>query len=90
MIGPFLIKLVEHPDTFARYQRDPVGAMEDEGLSDHEIVIVLSGDLKRLTDALQQEYPGKDIFLGQAPHIWPTGHAPLGQAPHVVPPEDGA
>ena len=84
MIGPFLIKLVEHPDTLSHYLRDPEGAMQAEGLSDREREIVLSGSLKRLREALQEEYPDKEIFLGQAPHFAPTG-----QAPHVQPPDDG-
>jgi hypothetical protein len=83
MIGPFLIKLVELPDTLSHYVRDPVGAMQAEGLSEGEIEIILSGNLRRLREALQEEYPGKDIFLGQAPHFWPAG-----QAPHFGPPDD--
>jgi hypothetical protein len=84
MIGPFLIKLVEHPDTLSHYLRDPEGAMQAEGLSDREREIVRSGSLKRLREALQEEYPDKEIFLGQAPHF-----ALAGQAPHVAPPDDG-
>jgi hypothetical protein len=84
MIGPFLIKLVEHPDTLSHYLRDPEGAMQSEGLSDREREIVLSGSLRRLREKLQEEYPDKEIFLGQAPHIAPTG-----QAPHVGPPDEG-
>jgi hypothetical protein len=84
MIGPFLIKLVEHPDTLSHYLRDPVGSMQAEGLSDGEIEIVLSGNLKRLREALEREYPDKEIFLGQAPHVAPAGHAP-----QVQPPDDG-
>jgi hypothetical protein len=84
MIGPFLIKLVEHPDTLSHYLKDPEGAMQAEGLSDREREIVRSGSLRRLREALQEEYPDKEIFLGQAPHFAPTG-----QAPHVAPPDDG-
>jgi hypothetical protein len=84
MIGPFLIKLVEHPDTLSHYMRDPMGAMQAEGLSEREIEVVLSGNLRRLREALQEEYPNKEIFLGQAPHF-----APRGQAPHFAPPDDG-
>ena len=84
MIGPFLIKLVEQPETLSHYLRDPVGAMQAEGLSDAEMEIVQSRNLRRLREALQEEYPDKEIFLGQAPHFAPTG-----QAPHVQPPDDG-
>lgn len=84
MIGPFLIKLVEQSDTLSHYLRDPEGAMQAEGLSDREREIVLSGNLRRLREALQKEYPDKEIFLGQAPHV-----AAAGQAPHVQPPDDG-
>jgi hypothetical protein len=84
MIGPFLIKLVEHPDTLAHYQRDPVGSMQAEGLSGREIEIVLGGNLRRLRETLQQEYSDKEIFLAQVPHVAPAGHAP-----QVQPPDDG-
>jgi hypothetical protein len=84
MIGAFLIKLVEHPDTLSHYLRDPLGSMQAEGLSDREIEIVMSGNLRRLREALQQERPGKDIFLAQVPHVAPAGHAP-----QVQPPDDG-
>jgi hypothetical protein len=93
MIGPFLIKLVEEPDTFARYLSNPVEVMQAEGLSDHEIVVVLSGDLRRLREALQEEYPDRDIFLGHAPIVAPAGFAPFvappGFAPHTASPGDG-
>ena len=84
MIGPFLIKLVEHPDTLAHYLRDPVGSMQAEGLSDGEVEIVLGGNLRRLRETLQQEYPDTDIFLAQVPHVAPAGHVP-----QVQPPDDG-
>ena len=84
MIGPFLTKLVEHPDTLAHYHRDPVGSMQAEGLSDGEIEIVLSGNLRRLREALQHEYRDKEIFLAQVPHAAPAGHVP-----QVQPPDDG-
>jgi hypothetical protein len=82
MIGPFLIKLVEYPEVLAAYMTDPAGAMDAEGLSPEEREIVLSGNLKRLRDKLQEEYPDKEIFLGQVPQY-------MGQVPQVQPPEQG-
>lgn len=78
MIGPFLIRLVEEPQLLDAYMRDPDVAMEAEGLSREERAIVLSGSLKQLRDALQKEYPDKEIFLGKVPQV-------LGQAPHFAP-----
>jgi hypothetical protein len=75
MIGPFLVKLVEHPEALASYMEDPQRTMEVEGLSAQEREIVLSGDLKRLREALQEEYPDKEIFVGNAP-IGAFGHVP--------------
>ena len=38
--------------------------MEAEGLSDEEARDLLSGNLRRLREALQEEYPDKAVFLG--------------------------
>jgi hypothetical protein len=69
-----------------------VEAMQAEGLSDGEIVIVLSGDLRRLRDALREEYPDSEIFVGHAPIVAPAGFAPHivlpGFAPQVSSPDD--
>ena len=76
MIGPFLTKLVENSDLLAEYGDDPDGVMEREGLTEDEREIVRSGDLKRLRDALQEENPGKEIFLGNAPVSAPPPRPP--------------
>jgi hypothetical protein len=85
MIGPFLTKLVEDPALLGSYMQNPEGVMEAEGLSPREREIVFSGDLKRLRDALQEEFPDKEIFLGHAPQF---GHTPqtFGHVPQVGPP----
>jgi hypothetical protein len=87
MIGQFLVRLVEHPETLASYRDDPQGTMEAEGLSAEEQEIVLSGDLKRLREALEAEYPDKEIFVGHAP-ISAFGNVPqvFGHVPQVGPP----
>jgi hypothetical protein len=69
MIGPFLIKLVEQPDVLGHYLRDPQGAMDAEGLSDSEREILLSGNLRRLREALQEEYPDREVFLAHIPGL---------------------
>jgi hypothetical protein len=83
MIGPFLTKLVEDPDLLGSYMQDPQGVMEAEGLSAEEREVVLSGDLKRLREALQEEYPDKEVFLGHAPQF---GHTPQTPPPNAPPP----
>jgi len=91
MIGPFLIKLVEQPETFSHYLRDPVGAMQAEGLSDAEMEILQSGNLRRLREALQEEYRDKAVFLGFVPLVSPAGFVPFvapGFVPQVQPPDD--
>jgi hypothetical protein len=87
VIGPFLIKLVEHEDTLRLYLEDPVGAMQAEGLSNQEIELVLGGNLRRLREALQKEYPDSEVFLGHVPLVF--GHVPqvFGHVPQVTPPE---
>jgi hypothetical protein len=87
MIGSFLVKLVEDPDLLGSYMQNPEGVMEAEGLSAEEREVVSSGDLKRLRDALQEEFPDKEIFVGNAP-IGAFGHVPqvFGNVPQVGPP----
>jgi hypothetical protein len=87
MIGPFLIKLVERSEVLGHYLRDPVGAMEAEGLSDAEQEILLSGNLRRLREALQAEYPDRKVFIGNVPQV---GNVPMvtGNVPQVQPPDD--
>jgi hypothetical protein len=84
MIGPFLIKLVEQPDVLGHYLRDPQGAMDAEGLSDSEREILLSGNLRRLREALQEEYPDREVFLA---HIPVFGNVPMvfGHVPMTAP-----
>jgi hypothetical protein len=88
MIGPFLIQLVEQPDVLAQYLKDPNGAMDAAGLTDTEQEILRSGNLRRLREALQQEYPDKKIFLGHVP-LAIFGHAPFcGHVPQTQPGDD--
>jgi hypothetical protein len=84
MIGPFLIKLVEQPDVLGHYLRDPQGAMDAEGLSDSEREILLSGNLRRLREALQEEYPDREVFLARIPVF---GNVPMvfGHVPMTAP-----
>jgi hypothetical protein len=84
MIGPFLIKLVEQPDVLGHYLRDPNGAMDAEGLSSSEREILLSGNLRILREALQKEYPDREVFLGHVPIVF--GQVPFGFVPQVQPP----
>ena len=85
MIGPFLIKLVEQPDVLGHYLRDPQGAMDAEGLSSSEREIVLSGNLARLREALQEEYPDREVFLANVPQVF--GNVPMvfGHVPMTAP-----
>ena len=87
MIGPFLIKLVEQPEVLGHYLRDPQGAMDAEGLSSSEQAILLSGSLRRLREALQEEYPDREVFLGHVPQVF--GHVPFcGHVPQTQPPDE--
>jgi len=83
VIGPFLIQLVEQPDVLGQYLKDPQGAMDAAGLSGGEQEILRSGNLMRLREALQEEYPDREIFLGHVPPIWVFGHVP-----QIQPPDD--
>ena len=90
MIGPFLMQLVEEPEVLANYLRDPEGAMDAAALSDSEREIIRSGSLTRLREALQQEYPDREVFLGNVPpFIGAFGHVPqvFGHVPQAKPPE---
>ena len=89
MIGPFLIKLVEQPDELGHYLRDPQGAMDAEGLSKSEREIVLSGNLARLREALQEEYPDREVFLANVPQVF--GNVPMvfGHVPMTAPDDNG-
>ena len=86
MIGPFLIKLVEQPDVLGHYLKDPEGAMDAEGLSATEREILRSGNLRRLREALQEEYPDREIFLGHVPLVF--GHVPQVQPPDEASPSE--
>ena len=87
MIGPFLIKLVEQPEVLGLYLRDPEGAFDAEGLSASEREILRSGNLRRLREVLQEEYPDREVFLGHVPQVF--GHVPqvFGHVPQVQPPD---
>jgi hypothetical protein len=88
MIGPFLIKLVEQPEVLGHYLRDPEGAMDAAGLSDSEREILRTGNLRRLRETLQEEYPDREVFLGHIPPIGVFGHVPFcGHVPQVQSPE---
>jgi len=87
VIGPFLIQLVEQPDVLGQYLKDPLGAMDAAGLSTSEQAILLSGDLRRLREALQEEYPDREVFLGHVPQVF--GHVPFcGHVPQTQPPDE--
>jgi len=49
--------------------------MDAEGLWEREIL--RSGNLKRLREALQEEYPDREVFLGHVPPmVGVFGHVP--------------
>jgi hypothetical protein len=52
----FLTKLSREPSARTGYQDDPVGVMKAEGLSDSQVVAVLSQDPARIQDELGGEF----------------------------------
>jgi hypothetical protein len=88
MIGPFLIKLVEQPEVLAHCLRDPEGAYDAEGLTSGEREILRSGNLRRLREALQEEYRDREVFLAVVPTVGVFAHVPVmfAQVPQVQPP----
>jgi hypothetical protein len=93
VIGPFLIKLVEHPEVLGHYLRDPDGAFDAEGLTAAEREILRSGNLKRLREALQEESKDRDVFIavvplffGNTPQVF--AHVPMVQAPDEPDPSE--
>jgi hypothetical protein len=90
VIGPFLINLVEQPGLLGRYLKDPEGTMDGEGLSGRERELILSGNLRRLREALQEEYPDREVFLANIPQVF--GNVPMvcGHVPMIEPPDDSS
>jgi hypothetical protein len=90
VIGPFLIKLVEQPDVLGHYLRDPEGAFDAEGLTSDEREILRSGSLRRLREALQNEYADREVFLAVVPTVGVFAHVPVffAHVPTVQAPDD--
>src|SRR5688572_20420350 len=62
-IGEFLITLSEDMELLKAYVDDPYPLFEEFGLTDSQQEILLSNDVGRLREALQGEYPDREIFV---------------------------
>jgi hypothetical protein len=63
MIGEFLLELGEDAGLLARYRDDPETVLEESGLSADQQEIVRSNDLKRIRDAVREEYHDAKVIL---------------------------
>ena len=62
-IGEFLIQLSDDSDLLARFREDPYGVMADGALSEKQQELVMSGDVRRIREELQREYPDTEVFV---------------------------
>jgi hypothetical protein len=64
LIGEFLAELAENPELLAEYGRDQKGFLrERSGLTDEQQDILCSNDLKRIRDAVRDEYQSAEILM---------------------------
>jgi hypothetical protein len=62
-IGDFLIELSEDQKALQRYQRNPDDVLETSGLSERQKEVLRSGDVRRIREAVQAEFPGSDVLF---------------------------
>jgi hypothetical protein len=61
-IGDFLMKLSEDREGLRRYQENPEDVLETSGLSERQKEVLRSGDIRRIREAVEAEYPGADVL----------------------------
>ena len=62
-IGDFLIELSEDREGLRRYQENPEDVLETSGLSERQKEVLRSGDVRRIREAVQAEFPGSDVLF---------------------------
>jgi hypothetical protein len=62
-LSSFLTRLSDDSDLQDAYADDPQRTMQEAGLSDEKIQIVLSRDLQAIKGVLEQEVGGADFLL---------------------------
>jgi hypothetical protein len=64
LIGEFLVELSEDPDLLRQYQADQRRFLRERSdLSEEQQEILCSNDLKRIRDAIRDEYKKAEVFL---------------------------
>jgi hypothetical protein len=62
-LGDFLEKLSSDEPFEAKYDADPRGTMQEFGLNQHQIDLIINGTAKRIRKAVQDEEPGKQLVV---------------------------
>jgi hypothetical protein len=62
-LADFLEKLSSDEAFEAKYDADPRGTMEDFGLNNHQIDLVINGTAKKIRQAVKDEEPGKQLVV---------------------------
>jgi hypothetical protein len=75
LIGEFLTELADHPKRMREYLEDREKVMREAGLDDHQREVLLSNDLRRIRDAIHEEYATAHVLLFAIQVI--TAHQPI-------------
>ena len=68
MIGDFLVELSEDPSLLKEYQADQKGVLaRKSGLTEEQQNILCTNDLKRIRDAIRDEYKKAEIVVVPLP-----------------------
>ena len=63
LIGEFLLELGEDKHGFARFARDPEAVLAVSGLTKEQQLILRSNDLKKIREAIRDEYKSAKVIL---------------------------
>lgn len=66
LIGEFLLELGDKKK-LAAYRADPKGVLADSGLTKAQQRIILSNDLKKIRDAIRDEYRKANVIVVPLP-----------------------
>jgi hypothetical protein len=67
LIGEFLADLTEDPSLLKEYARDQKGVLERSGLTKQQQDVLLTNDLKKIRNAIRDEYKKADLIVVPLP-----------------------
>ena len=67
LIGEFLADLTEDPSLLKEYARDQKGVLERSGLTKQQQEVLLTNDLKKIRNAIRDEYKKADLIVVPLP-----------------------